>query len=107
MDLTKFKLSLLNSTGAYTMFFFYAPLASVGALNSLAFIFATQAVAMSTQCFGQVVEAEKDAIMQRTKNRPIPKSIISSKHGCWIGTGLTLASIMTYTMFNPYTWLVS
>jgi len=52
MELTKFKLSLLNSFGAYTMFYFHAPLAGVGLLSSLGFIFATQAVAMSTQCFG-------------------------------------------------------
>ena len=41
MDLTKFKLSLLNSMGAYSMFYFYAPISGVGVLNSLAFIFAT------------------------------------------------------------------
>ena len=52
MELTKFKLSLLNSIGAYSMFYFYAPLSGVGALNSLVFLFATQTVAMSTQCFG-------------------------------------------------------
>jgi hypothetical protein len=56
-DLTKFKLSLLNSIGAYSMFYFYAPLAGVGALNSAIFIFATQAVAMSSQCFGQIAES--------------------------------------------------
>lgn len=48
MELTKFKLSLLNSVGAYTMFYFYAPLAQVGMLNSAVFLVATQAVAMST-----------------------------------------------------------
>ena len=41
MDLTKFKLSLLNSIGAYSMFYFYAPLAGVGMLNSATFLFAT------------------------------------------------------------------
>ena len=41
MDLTKFKLSLLNSIGAYSMFYFYAPLAGVGLLNSAIFLFAT------------------------------------------------------------------
>jgi protoheme IX farnesyltransferase len=41
MELTKFKLSLLNSFGAYTMFFFHAPLAGVGLLSSLSFVFAT------------------------------------------------------------------
>ena len=41
MDLTKFKLSLLNSVAAYTMFFYHAPLATVGLLPSLTFLCAT------------------------------------------------------------------
>ena len=48
MDLTKFKLSLLNSVGAYSMFYFYAPLSGVGLFNSAMFLFATQSVAMSS-----------------------------------------------------------
>lgn len=48
MELTKFKLSLLNSVGAYTMFYYYAPLLNVGMMESAVFMFATQAVAMST-----------------------------------------------------------
>jgi hypothetical protein len=41
LELTKFKLSLLNSIGAYSMFYFYAPLQSVGILSSATFILAT------------------------------------------------------------------
>ena len=48
MELTKFKLSLLNSVASFSMFYFYAPLAGIGMLNSLAFLFATQTIAMST-----------------------------------------------------------
>ena len=107
MDLTKFKLSLLNSVSSYTMFYFYAPLTGVGIIPSLTFLFATQTIAMSTQCFGQVKEAEQDALMTRTKNRPIPKGSISSKHGCFIGTGLSVVSLMAYSTFAPYTWVVS
>lgn len=45
--------------------------------------------------------------MVRTRNRPIPKGNISSKHGCFIGTGLTCASLVAYTNFAPYTWVIS
>jgi heme O synthase-like polyprenyltransferase len=107
MDLTKFKLSALNSVAAYTMFFYYAPLTSVGLLPSLTFLFATQTIAMSTQCFGQVVEADKDKTMVRTRNRPIPRATISSKSGCQIGTGLSIVSLLAYSQFAPYTWLIS
>jgi len=41
MELTKFKLSLLNSVGAFSMFYFYAPLSGVGVLNSALFMFGT------------------------------------------------------------------
>ena len=52
LELTKFKLSALNSVGSYCMFYYHAPLVGVGPLESLTFIFATQTIAMSTQCFG-------------------------------------------------------
>ena len=51
---------------------------------------------MSTQCFGQVKEAEVDALMARTKNRPMAQGRISSKQACFIGTGLTVSSLMAY-----------
>jgi hypothetical protein len=41
MELTKFKLSLLNSIGSFTMFYFHAPLVGAGLLNSSIFFFAT------------------------------------------------------------------
>lgn len=48
MELTKFKLSSLNAAGSYTMFYYHAPLAGVGLLETSMFIFATQTVAMAT-----------------------------------------------------------
>lgn len=48
MEITKFKLSLLNSVAAYSTFYFYAPLAGVGLMESALFMFATQTVAMSS-----------------------------------------------------------
>ena len=41
MELTKFKLSLLNSIGSFTMFYFHAHLAGAGLLNASIFLFAT------------------------------------------------------------------
>ena len=106
-ELTKFKLSLLNSIGSYTMYYYHAPLAGVGLGSSALFLIATQSIAMSTQCFGQVKEAELDAQMARTKNRPMAQGRISSKRACFLGTGLTLGSLAAYHAFMPFTWCVS
>jgi len=107
LELTKFKLSALNSVGSYTMFYYHAPLVGVGVFESLLFVYATQTIAMSTQCFGQIKEAELDAKMARTKNRPMAQGRIDPKTGCFVGTTLTLSSLMAYTYFEPYTWIVS
>lgn len=96
MDITKFKLSLLNSIGAYSMFFFYAPLQGVGLLNSAIFILATQSIAMSSQVFGQVAEAYQDSKMKRTEQRPMVQNKFTSKQGCMIGTTLSVASLLAY-----------
>jgi hypothetical protein len=41
LELTKFKLSALNAVGSYSMFYYHAPLAGVGLLESSLFLFAT------------------------------------------------------------------
>jgi protoheme IX farnesyltransferase len=45
--------------------------------------------------------------MVRTRIRPIPRESISSKSGCFIGTGLTVASFIAYSQFAPFTWVIS
>ncbi len=45
--------------------------------------------------------------MIRTHSRPIPRGSISSKSGCFIGTGLSVASLFAYSQFAPYTWVIS
>lgn len=89
------------------MFYFYAPLSGVGVLQSATFLFATQAVAMSSQCFGQIVEAGPDSKMTRTKNRPMVQQKFSGSQACLIGTLLSTSSIFAYNSFEPFTFLVS
>ena len=52
-------------------------------------------------------EAEIDAKMARTKNRPMAQGRISSKHACFLGTGLTVSSLVAYHAFEPFTWVIS
>jgi protoheme IX farnesyltransferase len=53
------------------------------------------------------MEADLDAKMGRTANRPMAKGRISSKVGCMVGTGLFVSSLAAYHMFVPFTWIVS
>ena len=62
---------------------------------------------MSTQCFGQIRESEKDALMARTRNRPMVQQKFTPKTACFIGTGLAVSSMAAYHMFMPFTWIVS
>ena len=41
MELTKFKLSLLNTAGSFTMFYYHAPLAGMGLIDASLFFYAT------------------------------------------------------------------
>ena len=52
-------------------------------------------------------EAEIDAKMMRTHNRPMAAGRISAKQGCFIGTGLAMSSLVAYHAFQPLTWVVS
>eukprot|EP00355_Strombidium_rassoulzadegani_P005463 CAMPEP_0168616366 /NCGR_PEP_ID=MMETSP0449_2-20121227/4991_1 /TAXON_ID=1082188 /ORGANISM="Strombidium rassoulzadegani, Strain ras09" /LENGTH=250 /DNA_ID=CAMNT_0008657151 /DNA_START=352 /DNA_END=1104 /DNA_ORIENTATION=+ len=62
---------------------------------------------MSSQCFGQIVEAQNDAVMTRTQNRPMVLKKFTPTQGCFIGTMLSLSSILAYHQFMPFTFLVS
>lgn len=73
-ELTKFKLSVLNTAVAFSMYSYFGP---IGALDSSIFIGSTLSIAMSSQAYNQTVEMDKDALMKRTKNRPLPSGRIS------------------------------
>ena len=45
--------------------------------------------------------------MARTKNRPMAAGRISSKHACFLGTGLFVSSLLAFHTFEPFTWVIS
>ena len=45
--------------------------------------------------------------MARTKNRPMAAGRITSKHACFLGTGLTVSSLFAFHAFEPFTWVIS
>ena len=53
----------------------------------------------ASNSFNQIIEKDKDALMNRTKNRPLPTKKITSSNAFWISVFLTIAGIgILYTI---------
>ena len=53
----------------------------------------------ASNSFNQIIEKDKDALMDRTKNRPLPTKKISTSNAFWISVILTLIGIgILYTI---------
>ncbi len=53
----------------------------------------------ASNSFNQIIEQDKDALMNRTKNRPLPTKKISSSNAFWISVFLTIAGLgILYTI---------
>lgn len=100
-ELTKFKLSLLNTWVAATAYFMtnkciYADISQVGL-----FLLASQLSAMSSQAMNQSIEVEHDKKMKRTCHRPLPSGRVSVSTATKLSWGLLgSANILLYSMFG-------
>ena len=53
----------------------------------------------ASNSFNQIIEKDKDALMNRTKNRPLPTKKITSSNAFWISVFLTIAGLgILYTI---------
>ena len=59
----------------------------------------------SSNIFNQIIEKDSDAVMNRTKNRPIPSGRISISSAFSIAVLLTLIGVIALYRINPYTAL--
>lgn len=57
----------------------------------------------ASNVFNQVIEKDLDALMDRTKNRPVPAGKISPKNAFILGSILTVAGIAILYSINPKT----
>ena len=73
--LTKFSLSLMNSSVTAYGYMMTAPVINPIILTSI--LSGNTLMAMSSQVMGQIVEIDEDKKMLRTKNRPLPSSLLS------------------------------
>ena len=54
----------------------------------------------ASNSFNQIIEKDKDSMMDRTKNRPLPKNHISKSNAFWISVFLTLAGLLCLYLIN-------
>lgn len=57
----------------------------------------------ASNVFNQIIEKDLDALMNRTKNRPVPSGKISVRNAFFIGCALTVAGIAILYSINPKT----
>lgn len=97
LELTKFKLSLLNgivTIGAYSLY--STPFSCIPLLIS------SVALSMSTQALNQYIEVELDKKMLRTSQRPLVKGL-NPNIALGTGIGLGVAGFAGLMAYNPLT----
>ena len=57
----------------------------------------------ASNAFNQVIEKDLDALMDRTKNRPVPAGKMSPNTALFIAVALTVAGLVLLYMINPKT----
>lgn len=54
----------------------------------------------ASNSFNQIIEKDKDALMDRTKNRPLPAKEITTQNAFWISVFLTLLGLLCLYFIN-------
>ena len=54
----------------------------------------------ASNSFNQIIEKDKDSMMDRTKNRPLPQNQISTSGAFWISVFLTLLGLLCLYLIN-------
>jgi protoheme IX farnesyltransferase len=107
-ELTKFKLSLMNTTVAATAYFMMEKCVVTDFFQISLFLAATQAIAMSSQAMNQAIEFEHDKKMKRTQARPVPLGKITPNHAKMISLALLgLSNAMLIPTFDPSTAIIA
>ena len=56
----------------------------------------------ASNSFNQIIEKDKDSMMDRTKNRPLPQNQISTSRAFWISVFFAALSVFLYTcVYTP------
>ena len=69
-------------------------------LDILLLLFGGYCIVGASNSFNQIIEKEKDALMDRTKSRPLPTKQISKSNAFWISVILTLIGLFVLYTIN-------
>ena len=69
-------------------------------LNNFLLLVGGYCIVGASNSFNQIIEKDKDSMMDRTKNRPLPKNHISKSNAFWISVFLTLAGLLCLYLIN-------
>jgi len=98
LTLTKARLSL--SVVFSTIAGYILAADTIKPLDILLLLFGGYCMVGASNSFNQIIEKEKDALMDRTKSRPIPTKKISISNAFWISVILTLVGLLILYTIN-------
>lgn len=98
MEITKFRLSVLNTLVATSTYFFFA---NVPFSHFFYFFCGTLSISMATQVLNQLIERKHDQTMRRTQNRPLTKERFSNSQGYYF-SGLLIGSSFIFYSYIQY-----
>ncbi len=106
MELTKFKLCVLNSIVALSTYSFYSTSAHT-IIDFMLFTGGTMCISMTSQVLNQIKEKLIDQKMRRTCMRPLPKQRMTDNTALLIGSSLWVSSLVFYSLTCPHAILFS
>lgn len=98
MTLTKARLSF--SVVFSTIAGYVLATDNVDFFDILLLLFGGYCIVGASNSFNQIIEKDKDALMDRTKSRPLPTKKISASNAFWISVILTLIGLIVLYTIN-------
>jgi len=94
-ELTKPRLSLLSVITAFVGYLAALPERNLGVL--VFFLGGTAICAAGAATLNQYLERDTDALMKRTRERPLPSGQVSPSKALWLGIILSIAGVLSLT----------
>jgi len=97
LELTKFKISAASTFTAATGYIAFRHGADAGLITAL---LGTLLLAMASSALNEVQERHLDALMERTRNRPIPRGAVSALNATLLAALLGLCGLLVLFFFH-------